>query len=188
MNGVWTNGNPFNQGFTTEQQRNNAREIWGYFQNRNWTLEAVSGMLGNMEVESHINPGQWEVAYPIYGAGGFGLVQWTPYTNFSNWAGAGWESNYIKQLDRIQYELDNGLQWIPVAQDGYMTFQQFTQSTQTPGDLAMIFERGYERGTPLEETRRANANKWYEYLGGVGPLTPKAPVWLLFKLKGRYYK
>lgn len=188
MNGVWTNGNPFNQGFTTEQQQNNAREIWGYFQNRNWTLEAVSGMLGNMEVESHINPGQWEEAYPIYGAGGFGLVQWTPWSKFSEWAGAGWESNYIKQLDRIQYELDNDLQWIPVAQDGYMTFQQFTQSTRTPGDLAMVFERGYERGTPLEETRRANANKWYEYLGGVGPLTPKVPVWLLFKLKGRYYK
>lgn len=115
-------------------------------------------------------------------------MQWTPYTKFSDWAGNGWGTNYTKQLDRIQYELENGLQWIPVPQDGNMSFQQYTQSTRTPGDLAMIFERGYERGTPLEETRRANANKWYEYLGGVGPLTPKVPVWLLFKLKGRYYK
>lgn len=186
MTGVWTNGNPFNEGWTVADQERNAREIWGYFQNQGWTLESVSGMLGNMEIESHINPAQWEEAYPIYGAGGFGLVQWTPWTNYTEWAGSGWETNYQRQLERIQYELDNGLQWIPVAQDGNMTFQQYTQSTQTPGDLAMIFERGYERGTPLESQRRAAAQKWYEYLGGVGPIGGNIPIWLLFKLKRRY--
>lgn len=187
MRGVWTNGNPFNNGFTTEMQQQNAREIWGFFQGQGWTLEAVSGMLGNMEVESFINPGQWEQQFPIYGAGGFGLVQWTPWSKFSEWAGSDWETNYRKQLQRIQYELDNGIQWIPVAQDGYMTFLEFSTSTRAPGDLAMIFERGYERGTPLEETRRANANKWYEYLGGAGPIVGgNIPIWLLFKLKERY--
>lgn len=187
MRGYFTNQNPFNVGFTTEQQQQNAREIWGYFQGKGWTIEAVSGMLGNMNLESYINPGQWETNYPIYGQGGFGLVQWTPYTNYSTWAGADWENNWRKQLDRIQYELDNGLQWIPVAQDGYMTFQQFTQSTLPPGDLAMIFERGYERGTPAEEQRRAYANQWYEYLGGAGPIVGgNIPIWLLFKLKERY--
>ena len=140
-----------------------------------------------MELESYINPAQWETQYPIYGAGGFGLVQWTPWTNFSEWAGSGWETNYNKQLQRIQYELDNGLQWIPVAQDGYMSFYDFTQSTMDPGDLAMIFERGYERGTPAEAQRRANAAKWYEYLGGAGPIVGgSVPIWLLFKLKERW--
>lgn len=186
MIGVWTNINAFNAGFTVANQENNAREIWGFFQAKGWTLESVSGMLGNMEVESFINPAQWEQNYPIYGAGGFGLVQWTPWSNYTNWAGSGWETNYTRQLERIQYELENGLQWSPVAQDGYMTFSQFTQSTLPPGDLAMIFERGYERGTPLETERRANANKWYNYLGGVGPLT-RIPKWLLFKLRESYF-
>lgn len=183
MIGVWTNQNAFSAGFTEANQQQNARQIWGYFQNQGWTLEAVSGMLGNMELESYINPAQWEVGYPIYGGGGYGLVQWTPYTNYTNWAGAGWESNYNKQLDRIQYELENGLQWIPVAQDGYMSFADFSVSTLSPGDLAMIFERGYERGTPMEEQRRANAVKWYNFLGGVGPIAGRPPIWLLFKLR-----
>lgn len=185
MIGNWTNG-PAMQSLTQEQRQQNAREIWGYFQQRGWTLESVSGMLGNMQIESGINPGQWEEQFPIYGAGGFGLVQWTPWSNFSNWAGANWETDYTKQLDRIKYELDNGLQWIPVAADNYMTFQQFTQSTDDPGDLAMAFERGYERGTPMETERRAAAAYWYDYLGGVGPITHHIPIWLLFKLKERY--
>lgn len=187
MIGVWTNQNAFNAGFTTEDQQRNAREIWGYFQGQGWTLEAVAGMLGNMEVESFINPAQWEQSYPIYGAGGFGLVQWTPWSKYTDWAGSGWETNYNKQLQRIQYELDNGLQWIPVAQDGYMSFYDFSVSTMLPGDLAMVFERGYERGTPLESVRRANANKWYEYLGGAGPIVGgNVPIWLLFKMRRNY--
>lgn len=185
MIGNWTNG-PAMQSLNQEQRQQNAREIWGYFQQLGWTLESVSGMLGNMQIESGINPGQWEEQFPIYGAGGFGLVQWTPWSNFSNWAGSDWETNYTKQLARIQYELDNGLQWIPVAADNYMTFQQFTQSTDDPGDLAMAFERGYERGTPMESERRAAAAYWYDYLGGVGPITHHIPIWLLFKLKERY--
>lgn len=188
MRGIWTNQNAYVAGFTEADQQQNAREIWGFFEAQGWTLESVSGMLGNMEVESFINPAQWEQNYPIYGAGGFGLVQWTPWSKFSDWAGSDWESNYRKQLQRIQWELDNGEQWIPVAQDGYMSFYDFTQSTLPAPDLAMVFERGYERGTPMESVRRANAQKWYDYLGGSGPTPPVSPppIWLLFKMKERY--
>lgn len=186
MRGYFTNQNPFNVGFTTEQQQQNAREIWGFFQGENWTLEAVSGMLGNMELESYINPGQWETNFPVYGQGGFGLVQWTPYTNYSTWAGSDWESNWNKQLQRIQYELENGLQWIPVSAYGNMTFYDFTQSTQTPEYLAEVFEYSYERGT-WSDLRKTYARKWYDYLGGAGPIVGgNIPIWLLFKLKERY--
>lgn len=185
MIGVWTNNNPFNEGFTTANQQQNAREIWGYFQGKGWTLEAVSGMLGNIQYESWINPAQWETNFPIYGAGGFGLVQWTPWTNYTDWAGSGWETNYRKQLDRIQYELDNGLQWQAKPQYGNMSFYDYTQSTQTPEYLAEVFEYSYERGT-WSDYRKTYARNWYTYLGGVGPLTPHIPIWLLFKLKERY--
>lgn len=186
MIGVWTNNNPFNEGFTQANQEQNAREIWGYFQSRGWTLEAVSGMLGNIEYESWINPAQWETNFAIYGAGGFGLVQWTPWTKYTDWAGSGWESNYRKQLDRIQYELDNGLQWEEKPQYGSMSFYDFTQSTQTPEYLAEVFEYSYERGT-WSDYRKTYARKWYDYLGGAGPIVGgEIPIWLLFKLKERY--
>ena len=184
MIGNWTNG-PALQALTEAERQQNAREIWGYFQARGWTLESVSGMLGNIHYESGINPGQWEEQFPIYGAGGFGLVQWTPWSKFSNWAGADWETNYTKQLARIQWELDNNDQWIPVSSYGNMTFQQFTESTQTPEYLAEVFEYSYERGT-WAAARSTYAREWYDYLGGAGPITHNIPIWLLFKLKERY--
>lgn len=184
MIGNWTNG-PALQALTEAERQQNAREIWGYFQQRGWTLESVSGMLGNIHYESGINPGQWEEQFPIYGAGGFGLVQWTPWTKFSNWAGSDWETNYTKQLARIQWELDNNDQWIPVSSYGYMTFQQYTQSTQTPEYLAEVFEYSYERGT-WAAARSTYAREWYDYLGGVGPITHHIPIWLLFKMKERF--
>lgn len=184
MIGIRSNsGNPL----TREQQQQNAREIWGYFQAQGWTLEAVSGMLGNIEVESYINPAQWENDHPFY-QGGFGLVQWTPYTKFADWAGTNWETNYSQQPRRIQYELEvdrtapDSLQWLS---RGIMSFYEFSQSTQTPAQLARVFFNCYERGT-LYGDRDGLANYWYEYLGGAGPLNPKPPIWLLFKLKERY--
>ena len=44
----------------------------------NWTIEAVSAVLGNMQHESYINPAQTQIGYPIgTESGGYGLVQWT---------------------------------------------------------------------------------------------------------------
>lgn len=188
MIGIPSNsGNPL----TREQQQQNAREIWGYFQAQGWTLKAVSGMLGNMEVESYINPAQWENGKPFY-QGGFGLVQWTPYTKFSNWAGSSWETNYAQQPRRIQYEVEvdrtapNTLQWIALGRYNNMSFYEFSQSTWTPAQLAHVFFDCYERGT-VYGNRDANANFWYEYLGGAGPIVGgNIPIWLLFKLKERY--
>ena len=49
MIGVWTNLNPFNVGYTGADQLQNAREMYGYFDAKGWTLESISGMLGNMK-------------------------------------------------------------------------------------------------------------------------------------------
>lgn len=184
--GVWTNSstNPL----TYEQQQNNAYYIWQYFYAKGWTMESVSAMLGNMQFESYINPAQWQAGHNIQDTSdqysGFGLVQWTPWWNYTNWAGSGWQTNYVKQLDRIQYELENGLQWI--TQYGNMSFYDFTQSTASVSYLARVFEYNYERGT-WSDYRSQYAENWYTYLSGhPQPPAPGGtlPVWLLFKLKG----
>ena len=170
-----------NPGMTNAQQENNVNIIAAYFRGLGWTDNAISALCGNMEIESYLNPGQFELGHNYDPQYGFGLVQWTPYTNFSSWAGSDWRTNYNKQLQRIKYELDNGLQWIPVASYGYMTFAQFTQSTATPEYLVMAFEYSYERGTPYTSQRETAARKWYTYLGN-NP-SPQIPIWLLFKLR-----
>lgn len=54
-----------------------------------WTLEALAGMLGNMQHESALNPWRWEgdIVSPIY-ANGYGLPQFTPASGYINLAGA----------------------------------------------------------------------------------------------------
>ena len=75
--------------------QNNAVLLWSYFKAQGWTLNAVAAMLGNMQSESTINPGIWEGLDPF--VGGYGLVQWTPYTKYSDWAGSGWEGRITAQ-------------------------------------------------------------------------------------------
>lgn len=207
MIGVWTNQNPIQAGlFTQADQQVNAREIWGYFQPRGWKLEAVAGMLGNMELESYINPAQWQLGSSIENPNpsnqdGYGLVQWTPWQNYPNapfgsWsAGANWRTDYLKELDRIQWEMEydslypNQGQWIAVSGWSYITFEQYAKTAVlTPQQAAMCFYASYERGTSTAGRAAAAAN-WYNYLNQYGPLPPtggRLPIWLLFKLKERW--
>jgi len=172
-----------NRVLTESEMEHNAIEVWSYFKVWDWTLNAVAGMLGNMQAESTINPGRWEKGVE-YG-GGYGLVQWTPYTNYSNWAGAGWQNNGTKQCERIIYEWeDNYAQW-GVTSAYPITFKQFSASTETPEYLASAFLYNYERPRypgATEAYRQAWARKWYNYLGGVTPtpvLSKGMPVWMM---------
>ena len=176
----WIAKNAF---LTRSEMENNARIIYNYFTSKGWTKNAIAGMLGNIEVESTINPGIWENLDP-YG-GGFGLVQWTPYTKYSNWAGSDWETNWNKQLERIIWELENGEQYYSTT--AYPeSFREFTQSTKSAYYLGGAFLHNYERPAEPDAVDRGNrAEQWFEFLGGV-PASPvlRVPVWLLFKLKG----
>lgn len=51
-------GNTYNSSntLTMEQMKVNATYIWNYLREQGWTLNAVAGMLGNMQSESAINP------------------------------------------------------------------------------------------------------------------------------------
>lgn len=67
---------------TESERKHNANFIFDYFRAQGWTKESIAGMLGNIEVESTINPGLWqgrEVPVDIYTTDkGYGFSRWCP--------------------------------------------------------------------------------------------------------------
>lgn len=174
-----------NRYLTQSEMQENATYIYTYFSAKGWTLNAIAGMLGNMQIESTINPGIWQSLDYGNMSGGLGLVQWTPATTLTEWCIAN-NLGYTlmdSQLKRIEYELANGLQWY--ATDSYnFSFKTFTQSTQSPSYLASAFLKNYERaGVERESERQENAEYWYQYLSGKG-YTPRLDS---SGIEGSYY-
>ncbi len=150
---------------TMEEMQNNAQLVFAYFWNRGWTLNAIAGMLGNMESESTINPGIWEGLIAGNLDGGYGLTQWTPATKYIDWAGADYE-NGDKECSRIQWERDNEQQW-GIEPEYPITFKQFSTSTESPEYLAYAFLYNYEKpGDWNQPNRQTQARYWFDYLGG----------------------
>ena len=165
-------------------QKENALYIYSALTDKGWTPEAIAGLLGNLENESSINPGRWE-GENVGSGPGYSLVQWTPYTNYTNWcASQGYSdpSEMDNAIARIIYELDNGLQYY--ATDAYLlSFSEFTKSKLSPYTLACAFAWNYERSwvvlygseeekEALRQLRGGDAEKWYTYLTGLDPTPP----------------
>lgn len=170
---------------TQEEMETNAQYIYSYLHDKGWTIQAIAGILGNMQAESSINPGVWQSHLIGNTEGGYGLVQWTPATNYLNWV-SGDASTMDNNLSRIIYELNNGLQWI--ATDAYpMSFEEFSKSTSSPSLLASVFLKNYERaGVEVEATRQSNAENWYTFLTGKEPAEPGGSGGAIIKRKKRY--
>lgn len=192
----WGNTYDSSNALTYSQMELNVLYIYNYLSNEGWTLNAICGVLGNMQTESSINPGRWQndsVGGDPSGHG-YSLVQWTPYTNYTDWAfseGYSDPSEMDTALDRIKYELANNLQWIPTSSYNY-SFLQFTQSTDTPYNLALAFLANYERpAEPNQPIRGTQAEAWYIYLSGIVPELKKDKKfpWVLYarKLRERKY-
>ncbi len=160
---AWTIGNYY---LSESQMQGNALEVYAFFSSRGWSLNAVAGMLGNMESESSINPGIWQsLNYGNY-SGGYGLAQWTPATNYTRWA----ENNGYSitspegQMTWIDKRTATTGQWIRTSSYD-LSFDEFKTSTQSPEWLASAFLKNFERaGVEVESERRSQARKWYNYL------------------------
>lgn len=150
------------------EMRINARYIWQYLGAKGWTLNAVAGMLGNMESESNINPGIWQnlrEGGPTAGHG-YSLVQWTPYTNYTNWCkdrGLN-PADMDSALKRIEWECETNTQFYKTS--AYpVTFKEFTKSTKDAYWLGGAFLTNYERPAYFDyEGRGKQAEKWYKFL------------------------
>ena len=156
---------------TESEMQINAKIIYSYLSSKGWTLNAIAGMLGNMETESTINPGIWENLDSGNISGGYGLVQWTPATNFLSWAQSNKRDSgdIIAQLDKILDELANGEQYYPTPSYPE-TFAQFSVSDKTPEYLAQAFLLNYERPADQNQPARSTqARKWFNYLSNYDP-------------------
>lgn len=176
---------------TQTELENNATEFYGYFNSKGFTIESICGMLGNLQQESKINPGCKEK-----GGNGWGLIQWTPHTNLTDYAnaqGSDWATGEI-QTQLMWEEIINGYggQWLPKPELGYSyTGDEFSKLTDVfEACKAYLYER--ERaGAQALSKRLTCASNWYEYLTGVTPPTPpesptptptkrkSMPVWMM---------
>lgn len=162
-----------NRYLTEEEMKVNALYIYRVLTEWGWSAQAITGMLGNMETESTINPGIWQNLTASDNAG-YGLVQWTPYTKYWDWC-ADMElepSHMDSALQRIEWEITAGSQWIETS--AYpMSFKDFKTSTQSPSYLAMAFLANYERpAEAYQPNRGTQADKWYTYITGQRPVAP----------------
>ena len=143
----------------------NARYIYNYLRSLQapWSKNAIAAMLGNMERESTINPDRWEGGV-VNASNGYGLVQWTPSTKYTNWLPSGADKKDIdKQLERILFEVANGLQWQSNKHSPTMSFASFTTSNSGVDALAEYFLRCYEQPNITSAEillRKGNALKW----------------------------
>lgn len=161
---AWISNNTY---LTEKQMQNNVLIIYEYLAPRGWSVNAIAGMLGNMEAESTINPGRWQSGDEGNYSVGFGLVQWTPASNYTNWATSNGYSitDGYGQLKWIDEETVNKGQWIKTSAYN-ISFNEFKKSTASPEYLAMAFLKNFERaGVEVAEKRQTCARKWYDYLG-----------------------
>jgi hypothetical protein len=167
---------------TEEQSLNNAQLVANHFLATGWTPQAISSLCGNMRHESSINPNIWEFGYGHSLDRGYGLVQWTPASKYIDWANANGlvYSDGDSQLARIDYEQQNGIQWISKTSFP-LSFNEFTKSTETVDYLTEAFMNDYERpnytaGQESLAGRIAFANLCLTSLDWNGTVTPPSPT------------
>lgn len=167
---AWISGNRW---LNQSEMDNNAWLFYNFFISRNWTVNAIAGSCGNAAWESHINPGIWQ-NLTVSNNLGYGIFQWTPASKVRNWltaSGYGFEDG-DGQLERVIFEKNNNLQYY--ATNAFpLSFQSFTQSTQTPAYLAEAWMRNYERpGAPHLSERISYSNYYYSLFTGSTPPDP----------------
>lgn len=176
-------------GTLTESEKGvNAMHIFNYLLHRGFTKQAACGVLGNMEQECGMNPAVWQVWHNT--KYGYGLAQWSPATDFLNWAAeqgyiaqatAGYIDNlaireplrlmYAELIYLVDYYSDR---WYTpetfkrknFAGKSMANFADFKKSTLDVFTLAIIFHDHYERSSDDEsevKKRGVYAQKWAQF-------------------------
>lgn len=178
--------NDYQVWLTEGQSLHNAQMVADHFAGKGWTPESIAALCGNMRHESSINPDMYEYGYAWSEDRGYGLVQWTPRSKYWDWATARSLDPRAgdSQLARLDYEVENNIQWIPDADYNNMTFAEFRGNTGgwSVDYLTEAFTWSYERpnrtaGEDSMPDRQAFAQEAYTTLdfsasGGTSPALP----------------
>jgi len=158
------------------KQINNADEMYNLMIG-SMTLEALCGIIGNMEAESYLNPGQGELFRNMSPQYGLGFIQWTPsghvgtnpIQDYAALVGGNWYDGNI-QIQKILTGEPGS--WIPTSAYPY-TWAQFCALTDyEEATKAYFYER--ERGT-WNSVRISYALAWYNHFQGSPPTPPTPP-------------
>lgn len=162
---------------TQAEMENNADIVYDFVINHwNGTVEACCGLLGNMQAESGLNPGNEQTGSI---SDGYGLIQWTPANNLIDWCtdrGYQWFDGNAQML-MIEWEGSNGVGYYPTEQYPY-TWSEYLQLTNVR-TCALAYHDNRERSadTPeMKERRVTYANEWYEYFERHPPTPPTPPT------------
>lgn len=177
--------NPFQVWLSESESLQNAQLVANRMLKNGWSKNAICAVLGNMRHESSVNPNMYEYGFAWGADRGFGLVQWTPRSKYWNWAlSNGYPESELRngeaQLDFMDYEMKNGIQWI--ATPNYpMSYKEFSVSKQSVDYLTQAFTWNYERpnavaGMNSTPDRIRFAKMCYNKLDFSGASTPSEPV------------
>lgn len=190
---------------TSNDAFNNCVMIANQLLNAGWTINAICGVLGNIEYESGYNPWRWqnddlvfsdEVDKITSSQHGYGLFQFTPaskyiYSNYAqSYAGYGpffldlLNTPDVSRLDgeaQVQF-VDEHADYIP-TQAYPITYAEYKLSVAPPEELAATWLYNYERsGNPQGsvQVRQESARYWYNRLA---PFVTKQgmPIWMMLR-------
>lgn len=161
--GTYYIGNRYLAEYSSEMTAN-AKYIYNYFRARDWIKNAICAMLGNMQVESKLNPGLWQSKKENNDLNGFGLTQWTKAKDKI----LQYAYDKAKQIDDLDMQLMRITEEMSGQHDQWfssMSGYQYSQSTKDVGALVEIFCKGYERPkSPDYKARKNHASHWEKIL------------------------
>ena len=190
----WIGGNRF---LSLTDQISNAQNVVDYLTALGWHAGAIIGTVVNMSNESTVNPQIWQDLVEDT-RNGYGLVQWTPATKLINWC----ESRGLDytdgdaQLQRIQYEAQNGYQWgeniyLPdpampdLPHDPPISFAQYTQLDDavlaTRYWLAYYERPGYSGMLSRYLSASYDVASWCRYLDIPELDIHRLPIWMYLR-------
>lgn len=168
----WVSKNDY---LTNNQMENNAYIFYSVMYNYGYDLKSICAMLGNISVESGVNPGLWQSRKQGDMSVGFGLVQWTPASKYHTWAKS---NNYDPSDGNGQCvwldKMTEKNQWIKTS--AYpLTWKQFKENSKRKSIdyLTKAFLKNFERAGIEKTLQRIDlAKRWYSYLKNKQPFSP----------------
>lgn len=191
---------------TSNEAKENAVEIYNILSAKGWTLNAISGVIGNIGWEGGYNPWRWQSDDVIshldlpsinYQSGhAYGLFQFDPAGSYINNTTAqsysGFGPNFNDQFGSLR---DGNAQVLLVSNNGTggyiqtasypLSFQQYQQSNATPEYLALAWFYNFERGVGHETDRQNEARYWYDLLPSIISKTKKFK-WIYYMKRRRF--